>query len=764
MSKHMMESEENKFKTIFNSIPAVMCIVDEAVMLTEANNAALSLFGKDRERVIGKKIGDMLCCKEIFKEERGCGYGPECQYCEFRRAVSLALEGMPVLSIECPKTVVTGNKETMFWFSINAWPIMVDGKSYAVLSLLDITDRKQKEISVTKTRDFYLRIFENFPTIIWRNNIQGKAEYINENWYTLTGQNIGAALGYGWLERVHSDDRTKFFHSQGKAIDKGEFAEGEMRVLDRSGQYRWLHYANKLYYAMDGAPEGYICMGVDITDKKLTAEELRREKEKAEAANKAKSEFLANMSHEIRTPINGIMGMIDLTLLTENDSEHKENLMTAKSCIRSLLNIINDILDFSKLEAGKLSLESIKFNLRDIVDEVIKAHSHRAERKGLTLSYNISVSTPEIIIGDQNRLRQILNNLLDNAIKFTENGGVILSVGSSPAAGDSFELTFSVADNGIGIALYEMDRLFRSFSQVDGSITRHYGGTGLGLAISKQLVEMMGGKIWVESEKGKGSTFYFTISCKAASATEIISEPKTNFFRTMIPMNILLVEDDPINRHVTQKMINEIGHQVDTAESGVKALALWKQKKYDLILMDIHMSEMDGIEVTKRIRESEIGERTPIVAYTAYALAGDKERFLAAGMDEYLSKPIQMTELCAKLELFSLYKKRAEFSFDNWQINENGDVILIETQADIVKEDSTIPTDILDYVERIGEEPEQIEGIAHKIKILASEIGSDRLKSAAFKVELAARRGDSNEIMQRITQLRQVCSTLKKTN
>ncbi len=762
MSTHMMESEENSFRTIFNSVPAVMCVVDESVVLTEANNAALNLFGKNRERVIGKKIGNVLRCKEIFKEERGCGFGAECQYCEFRRAVSLALEGVPVLGIECPKTIVADNNEIMLWFSINAWPIKIGGKSYAVLSLIDITDRKQKEISVAKTRDFYLRIFENFPTIIWRNNIQGKAEYINENWYTLTGQNIGAALGYGWLERVHADDRTKFFHSQGKAMDKGEFAEGEMRVLDRSGQYRWLHYANKLYYAMDGAPEGYICMGVDITDKKLTAEELRREKEKAEAANQAKSEFLANMSHEIRTPINGIMGMIELTLLTENDSEHKDNLMTAKSCIRSLLNIINDILDFSKMEAGKLSLESIRFNLRDVVDEVIKAQSHLTERKGLDLTYSFSDSTPEIITGDQNRLRQILNNLLDNAIKFTDNGGVALSVGSLPTAKDSVELTFSVADNGIGIAPHEMNRLFRSFSQVDGSITRRFGGTGLGLAISKQLVEMMGGKIWVESEKGKGSTFYFTINCKAASATEVALEPKTNYCRTMNPLNILLVEDDPVNRHVTTKMISEIGHQVDTAESGIKALALWKQKKYDLILMDIHMSEMDGIEVTKRIRESEIGERTPIVAYTACALAGDRERFLAAGMDEYLSKPIQMTEMCAKLELFSLYKKQPEFNFSNLQISENGDVVLVNTQADIAKKDSSIVTDILNLADQIGEKPEQIEGIAHKMKVLASEIASDRLKSAAFKVELAARRGDMEEIMQRITHLKQICSTFKK--
>lgn len=763
MSNRLMENEENSFQTIFYSVPAVMCVVDETVVLAEANNAALNLFGKDRDRVIGNRLGNVLRCKEIFKEERGCGYGLECQYCEFRRAVSLALEGLPVLGIECPKTIVAGSKEIIFWFSISAWPITIGSKSYAVLSLLDITDRKQKEISVTKTRDFYLKIFENFPTIIWRSNIQGKAEYINENWYTLTGQTTEAALGYGWLERVHCDDRTKFFHSQGRVIEKGKFEEGEMRVLDRLGQYRWLHYANKLYYAMDGAPEGYICMGIDVTDKKLTAEELRGEKEKAEAANKAKSEFLANMSHEIRTPINGIMGMIDLTLLTEHDSEHKENLMTAKSCIRSLLNIINDILDFSKMEAGKLSLENIKFNLRDVVDEVIKSQSHFAERKGLDLTYRFSATTPEIIVSDQNRLRQVLNNLLDNAIKFTENGGVILSVESSPTAGDTVELTFSVADNGIGIASHEMDRLFRSFSQVDGSITRRYGGTGLGLAISKQLVEMMGGKIWVESEKGKGSNFYFTINCNAASSIEEISEPKTNFFRTMIPMTILLVEDDPINRHVTTKMINEIGHQVDTAESGVKALALWKQKKYDLILMDIHMSEMDGIEVTKRIRESEIGERTPIVAFTAYALAGDKERFLAAGMDEYLSKPIQMTELCAKLELFSLYKKQEEFNFGNLQINENGDVIMVKTQEDLVKENSMIFTEILDYAERIGEEPEKIEGIAHKIKILAGEVGSDRLKSAAFKVELAARREDTKEITQRITQLRQIVSTFKKT-
>ncbi|TWH49454.1 PAS domain S-box protein [Sporomusa sp. KB1] len=885
MLEKKIESEENNFKMIFNSAPVGMYTVDETEKIIQVNDAALKMLGGDRLKVVGKSFGNAVGCQGSLENEKGCGHGTTCQYCEFRRATSLAFEGLPAAGIECNKTIVNEGKKVVFWFRASAAPIIVDGKIRVVVALVDITDQKQKEISIIKTRDFYLRIFESFPTIIWRNNINSETESINENWYILTGQATEQALGHGWLDRLHPDDKKRYVNSELGLRDKEVLEESEIRVLDRNGQYRWLYRVCKRYYNMHGIPEGYIGMGIDITDRKiaeeglnrykvlseqaqdiitfididgriieaneaavkaygysreellnltifdlcakdtevfmkcqmaiadrkgvffeavhkrknseffpveinsqgtiigerkvllniirdiserkLVEEELKGAKDKAEAANKTKSEFLANMSHEIRTPINGITGMIDLTLMTELASDQKENLTVAKSCAHQLLGIVNDILDFSKMEAGKLSLEVVSFKFRDLIAEIVKAYSYRAGSKGLELNYTLSADVPDIVSGDQNRLRQILNNLLDNAIKFTENGEVSLSIKRTGGNAETFELTFAVRDTGIGIASGEMNKLFKTFSQVDGSITRKYGGTGLGLVISKQLVELMGGKMWVESVKDTGSVFYFTISLKAGTIDDRSKLPQ-KFVKPLIPLKLLLVEDDAINRVVTERMVRKLGYQIDTAENGVEALLLWRQKHYNIILMDIHMPEMDGIETTKRIREEEAHTRkhTPIIALTAHALLGDRERFLAAGMDEYIAKPMKFEELINKIELFSPQNTcmNPADTIRSLQINENGDIVLA-CEADAVNIESSTLLEIVKLLEQCSAGEKGLglmEESAHKIKKLATQIGSDELKTMAFKAELAARRGNMRETLAYLENIRQLCEVHKR--
>ena len=390
-------------------------------------------------------------------------------------------------------------------------------------------------------------------------------------------------------------------------------------------------------------------------------EELIRSKEMAESASKAKAIFLANISHEIRTPMNGIIGMIDILKRTPLTADQLEYIEIIGISGENLLMIINDVLDFSKIEAGQITFEHIRFNISDEINEVIKILRYKAMQKNLELTFEIEADVPQLLIGDPLRLKQVFINLCNNSIKFTNKGYVHVKVNLVEIIESAVRLHFEVQDTGIGISPENQLKLFKSFSQAEASTTRKFGGTGLGLAISKNLVQLMGGNIGIISEEGKGAIFHFDgefgISMQELSATE--TQELDGSMHHEKKLKILLAEDNVINQKVAILNLQKLGHEVIVVGDGIQAVEKFIHEPPDVIFMDIQMPEMDGVEATTKIREwelkNEIKTRVPIVAMTANTLKSDKDIFVSAGMDDYLSKPFNASELVRVLD--RIYKQ-----------------------------------------------------------------------------------------------------------
>ncbi|MBF0118432.1 MAG: response regulator [Desulfobacterales bacterium] len=397
-------------------------------------------------------------------------------------------------------------------------------------------------------------------------------------------------------------------------------------------------------------------------DLKKTNEELLIAKEISDAAAKAKSEFLANMSHELRTPMNAIIGFSELTINTELTNKQRQYLNNIKTSSQLLLGIINDVLDFSKIDTGKLELENKTFNLHDITNNIFSMFNSKAKDKGLKFNLSIDNNIPTQLIGDSLRIEQILINICGNAIKFTEEGEIVVKADLIEKTEDSVYLKFSVKDTGIGIPTEKIPTLFKSFSQADGSSTRKYGGTGLGLAVSKRLAEMMGGKLYLETEENKGTTFYFDIKTGYdKNAKPVLNDEQNNnidIIKKIEGIKVLLVEDNDINQEIASEILQSIGINVQIAENGEISVRKLMEEDFDIVLMDVQMPVMDGYTATKAIRSNPKYKDIPIIAMTANALKGDREKCLDAGMNDYIIKPIEPDELFNSLAKWIKSKQR----------------------------------------------------------------------------------------------------------
>ena len=534
---------------------------------------------------------------------------------------------------------------------------------------IDTTKRTQAEQQLRMSEERWELALRGNNDGLWDWNARTDEVFFSPRWKQMLGfedhelENNTAA----WEGRIHPDDLVRVqAHLQKHLRHETDFYTNEYRLRAKDGSYRWVLARGQALWDEEGRAVRMVGSHTDITERKVAEEALQRAKEQAEMASRAKSEFLANMSHEIRTPMNGVLGMIELVLDSELAAEQREFLDTAKHSAHSLLSLINDILDLSKIEAGKVELVRAPFSIRQGVDEAVRMLVVTARQKGLTLNIDIAADVPDCLIGDAVRLRQILSNLVGNALKFTDRGHVTVRVRIEQHSAAGASLHFLVRDTGIGISEEQQACIFEPFRQVDGSTTRRHEGTGLGLAICTRLVQLMGGRLWVESRAGEGSTFHFTAPFEYARAGEekqagvslardVSTLAASLQSSSASPLRVLVAEDNAVNQNLIRSVLKKEGHLVQLASNGREVLEALEACQFDLILMDVQMPGMDGFEATATIRKAEhlTGCHVPIVAITAHAMQGDRERCLEAGMDEYLTKPIDLVKLRAMLRKWS---------------------------------------------------------------------------------------------------------------
>jgi PAS domain S-box-containing protein len=655
-------------------------------------------------------------------------------------------------------------------------------------TLVDITDRKQAE----EVRERLAALVESSNDAILGKTLDGVITAWNPGAERLFGYSSSEAVGSS-IRMLIPADRANEEKEILSRVRRGERIEQFETVRVRKDG-RKIDVSVTISPIKDGSGVvvGSSKIARDITDSKRAEEEMRRAKETAEAANRAKSQFLANMSHEIRTPMNGVIGVAGLLLDTDLTPEQRQYAGIVRTSGEALLNVINDTLDFSKIEARKMTLERSDFDLNTVLQDSVTVLAMKAKEKGIQLKYEMEPGIPCFLRGDPGRLRQILINLLGNAVKFTQRGEVAVRAGIENDEATRAMLRFTVRDTGIGFPQERASSLFEPFIQADGSSTRRYGGTGLGLTISKQLVELMGGRIGVESKEGKGSTFWVTAAFDKQPRTTAIANAKATVPEiaegpvSPLPnkqevkgMRILLAEDNLINQQVALAMLDKLGYGVKTVGNGAEAIEALRRGTYDLVLMDCMMPQMDGYEATRRIREQRTGIRNPqipIIALTADAMSGDRDKCLQAGMSDYITKPVDLGKLAEVLKKWltaeSASKKdlpasgapaRTEVVFDQEEFMARlmGDKNLADKVVSGFLCDA--PRQLLNLKKKIeAGDIEDTKRLAHTVKGVAATMSAEAMRAVSFEMQEAAAAGKLDRAAALLPQLQQQFELVKK--
>ena len=634
-ANRQLEILRDSYRKLFDFAPVGYCLLDHDGVILDANLEAARLFGLSRSLLLGMPSFTFLAteCRQAFVQYR-------------TRVFELGVPGRGELRVT-PRDAAERLVE-MFFMALDE-PGALSRR--CLIALTDITERRRAE----EHSRYLASIVEFSRDAIVGVDLTGK----------IVSWNSGAERIYGFPAREMLGRPIRDLAPPGRTEELARLTEAMLqgRSITHFETKRRRKDGTLVDVSLNISPirdpagnmVGLSTIARDVTSRKRLRRELVAAKREAVAANEAKSEFLANMSHEIRNPINAILGLTRLVLADETLPEKQaQRLSMVLEASESLLRIVGDVLDYSKIEAGKLELESRPFSPRRLVASVVDEQRLAAEHKGLTLRHGVDEAVPCRVLGDAQRLRQILVNLVGNALKFTDTGRVEVAVSLDPGTGasgdEAVRLLFSVSDTGIGLAPEQCTRIFDSFVQVDSGLTKRYAGSGLGLAICRKLTGLMGGEIWVESEPGRGATFRFTARFGAVACREP-AEPgrrTANRRETDLPgLSVLVAEDNRINQLFTEDLLTSRGHDVTVVGNGAEALDLLGRRHFDLVLMDVQMPVMDGLAATRAIRAHAGGlfdPDIPVLGLSAYAIKGDRERFMAAGMNDYLAKPIRFED------------------------------------------------------------------------------------------------------------------------
>jgi PAS domain S-box-containing protein len=673
---------------------------------------------------------------------------------------------------------------------------------------IDITDRYRVEQELLRSETQFRSIWEASCEPMFLTGPGGVIIRANAAFANLLGEGLQALEGRNVSALFDQEDREtlrEYYRARQVSPVREHFFERELRFASgRSGVFE----ISLTRVEIPGEQPQMLCILRDVTEQKKSAEELARAKEASEAANRdliianrsleetgrmaremadraealsaAKSDFLANMTHEVRTPLNGILGMTGLALDTNLEADQREYLELVKSSAEALLSLVTDVLDFSKYEAGKLGLDCVAFSVRTLLRDVLRPLALRASVSGLVFESSVDDPVPDQLLGDPMRIGQVLRNLVGNAIKFTNAGQITVRVHAESVQGSRVTLSFSISDTGIGIPAEMQRSIFEPFTQADGSTSRKYGGTGLGLSISAGLVELMDGKIWVESNPGQGSTFYFTITLELPTPDSPYAPlPSTQSRQASNhKLQILVAEDNNVNQRLAVRLLEREGHTVTIAGSGQEAVDLFEQRAFDLILMDVQMPGLDGLQATARIRAKErvSGKHVPIVAMTAQDAESDRLRCLESGMDAYVAKPVQVRALFEMIESVGaggnsmnteVAGEGPQVEAQLRQLDESLALSRVGGDVELLKE--VIGLFLDDYpqtFEKIknavaGSDASALEHHAHSLKGSVSTFGAGRAFEAAFALEKRGRERDLRDVKEGLYQLEQALAALR---